>query len=263
MPSIAELVGEAWDPDRLALALVPFALAFTRVDSIRNALSGPGGFSVTVTLPRAVTTAWAFVNVPAEGGVNVSLPGLALVPVIAAVTAVLSAGYLARLDAGLGGFDRSFVAGIGAFVLPLFGFQVLQFGAVALLVPVALVGPAALLVLLPLFLVLAYLFYATPFLVVTEDRGLVGALARSYDLATTDGAHLSYAVQYAVVVLALSMPASLVVRNGGVAGIVGSAAVLAPVGLALDGATMLYLRRRVRGEDPTPAVRRVDGEWDY
>ena len=52
----------------------------------------------------------------------------------------------------------------------------------------------------------AYLFFATPYLLVTEGLSLVPALSKSLDLATSDEQFLFFFLQYVLVSAAVSVP---------------------------------------------------------
>lgn len=90
---------------------------------------------------------------------------------------------------------------------------------------------------IPLSLLLGYLFYATPFLIVLRDDDLLPALRRSYALATEGGPHLRFAADYCGLVVAGSLLATLVVATLGVVGVVLGAVAVAQLSLALAFAT--------------------------
>jgi hypothetical protein len=90
---------------------------------------------------------------------------------------------------------------------------------------------------IPLSLLLGYLFYATPFLIVLRDDDLLPAPRRSYALATEGGPHLRFAADYCGLVVAGSLPATPVVATLGVVGVVLGAVAVAQLSLALAFAT--------------------------
>jgi hypothetical protein len=104
----------------------------------------------------------------------------------------------------------------------------------------ALAGLAAVVGVLA-FVALGYLFWAAPFLVVTRETDLVSALRGSFALATAGGPYFAYSVGYLAVVIALSVPTTLVVVNLGLVGVVVGAVLFAPFGLTLALATVRFV----------------------
>lgn len=254
MPSIGARLGDA--NDRLSrhglwqYALVPLVLAALNSRQIGNVLHSQydfhAGFSLGVPIP--VTDAWAFVSTPTPGGgIHVGptvLAGIGLFAVVIVLQGVLLAGYLGGLTRGLRGKPPKFGAAIGEYWLPFLGFALVL---LVLFLPPALLalGPVALRGLLVvwflLFVVGGYLLYATPYLIVLHDVSLRRALGWSVSLATAGGAYLRFAVGYAVVVLLVSVPATLVVANLSVVGVLIGVVGLAPVGLVFDTATLVFV----------------------
>lgn len=256
-----------------ALALVPLVTALLDVERIGAVLAHEGvHFGFQVGLPVAVVDLWQFVGVPNRGvGVNVGGPvdpplALAVVPVAVAARAALAAGYFGGIRGALETGSPDFPAGVRGYFLPFLLFTAVP---VALLLPLALVARSGdtrallplVVVLLPAVFVASYLFYATPYLVVLRETGLVAAARASLDLALDGGAYLRFALGYAVFVLVVSAAATAVVVNLGAVGVAVGAAAAAPLGLAANVATM----RLVADVDPAaPALglrdaRRSDG----
>jgi len=231
----------------LALALVPFVSVFLDVTNIVRVVSFRGGHAgITFRFPAAVVDYWTFASVPnPPDGVHVT-GTLLFVPVAILLKAALAAGYLGSIAEATGTGRYDFAANVRRYVVPFLGYIAITFllGSGAVLLGL-LGGPggAALLVflLVPLFLIFGYLFYATPYLIVLRDVGLVAALRESYAYAIGDGAYAAFAIRYLVAVLLLSIVGTAFVNLGAV-GIVVGAALAAPVGLILNVAVMEFVR---------------------
>jgi hypothetical protein len=257
MPDFATRLADGWRRvlDALPLALVPLLFALTDVNKLQSVIA-VDGFHVGFRLgtPISVVTLWQFVSLP-QSGVNVD-PGVPLetlpvvvvtVPVLLVVQAALSAGYFGSVADHLETGEYRFVANAAAYFLP---FLVLTVAPVVLLLPLALglVGLGAaprsggLLVLAVVaFVLLAYLFYATPYLVVLRDTGVLSAARGSYALAVSGGPYLAYAAGVALFVLAVSPVATVVVVNIPVLGLPLGLLVGSVLGLALNTATMRFV----------------------
>lgn len=254
MPSIGARLSDGKqrlsEHDLWSYALVPVLLAALNGRQIRNVLSSEHDFHVGITfgLPIPVTDAWAFVSTPTPGGGFTGGPteiaGVGLFVVGLVLQGVLLAGYLGGLAQGLRGETPEFATAVGEYWLPFLGFAVVL---LAMFLPPALVmlGPRGLrgllVVWLLVFVVGGYLLYAAPYLIVLHDVGLGRAVAWSVSLATDGGAYLRFAAGYAVVVLLISIPATLVVANLSVVGVAAGVIGLAPVGLVFDTATLVFV----------------------
>ncbi|WP_318566913.1 hypothetical protein [Salinigranum marinum] len=275
MPGLTTRLADGWQRAlrSLRLALVPMVLALTNIDGMRSIVAFDGvhvGFRFGV--PGAVVTVWQFVSLP-QTGVNVdpgvpleALPvAVATVPLLLVVQAGLSAGYFGSLADELVSGDYRFVENVVSY----FGsFLILTVVPVAVLLPPALGlvglgastgGEAALGAVFVLgalvYLVVAYLFYPVPYLVVLRDTGLVAAAGASYALAVGGGAYLSYTVGIALFVFVVSPVVTVVVVNAPVVGVPIGIVAGGVLGLAVNTATMRF----VADIDPaSPAV----GEWD-
>ena len=147
--------------------------------------------------------------------------------------------------------------------------------AAALLVTflfVVVVPPLVILVV-PALLFVGYLFFGAPYLVVAEDRALVPALERSYELAVAGGPYFGFAVGFLLLGTAISIVASLVVLNLGLVGVLVGSVVAAPAGVVFGGATMAMVldvgrgstadaagTTGGRGPGATPAARSPDAK---
>lgn len=256
MPSIIARLRESSDRlsdnDLWSFALVPLVLAALNGTKITNLLQTDYDFHAGISfgVPLPVTDTWAFVSTPAASGGGVQFSGpttLIAVGVFAVgiiIQGVLLAGYLGGLNQGLRGEKPEFDAAVAAYWQRFLGFAVLL---LALFLPPVLftlttrsIAPLILLWVVAFF-VLAYLLYAAPYLIVLHDTGLGEALSWSVSLAVDGGAYLRYALGYGIVVLAISVPATLIVANVPVLGIVLGIVGLAPVGLVFDTATLVFV----------------------
>jgi hypothetical protein len=109
-----------------------------------------------------------------------------------------------------------------------------------LALPAALVSPLLVFPLMLVWLVLAYYLYATPYLFVAEERGLTDALGRSYELSQETSDYTRFAVRYLLFVAAASLVGTLFV-NLKLVGVLLGAVLAAPLGLALNAATMAFV----------------------
>jgi hypothetical protein len=244
----------------LSLALVPILFALMDTNKILAVTSFDGGhIGFKLGLPLSVVTVWQFVSLPNSGvavdtGLPVELLPLAVVtvPVLLVVQSALAAGYFGSIRNALDDKPHQFVASARRYFLP---FLVLTVLPVLVLLPLALgvfgvgalgggLGGAAVLVVLPaliVFLVAAYLFYATPYLVVLRDAGVVDAARQSYALATRGGPYAAFAAGFALFVLAVSPVATGLVVNLPVVGLPVGILGGSYLGLAANVATMRFL----------------------
>ncbi|MFB6160181.1 MAG: hypothetical protein ABEJ61_03285 [Haloferacaceae archaeon] len=275
MPGFLARLADGWRralEDLLPLALVPMLLAAANTNKVASVLTFDGvhvGFKVGA--PVSVVTVWQFVSVPNEGvtvdaGVPVETLPLAVVtvPLLLLVQAGLTAGYFGSIAAGLrtGEYDflgnvvEHFPAFLVLTAVPVLALLPLALGlfglgaagglpAAGLLFAVALVG----------FVVAAYLFYATPYLVVLRGTGVVAAARGSYELAVEGGAYFAYFVGFALFVLVVSPVASVVVVDVPVVGLPVGVIAGGVLGLAANVATTRFVA------DVDPASPDL-GSWD-
>ncbi|MDG5778546.1 hypothetical protein QA599_19025 [Haloarculaceae archaeon H-GB1-1] len=256
MPSFLQRLEDGWHVAvrHLPLAVIPLVVALFDTDKIRAIAAFDGTqFGFRLGLPTEIVDVWQFVSVPNDGvHVELGTPGVepplafALVPVWVAVKAGLMAGYFGSIRdvLGLGTYD--FAANVRSYVVP---FAVYLLAPYVVLVPVAAVvlrgGTSAMvplvIVLLLVFTVLAYLLWATPYLVVLRDTGLLAAAKRSYALATGDARYVRFSLYFAVLVLVTSAVATGVVVNLGLAGVVIGVVGFAPFGLACNVMAMRFV----------------------
>lgn len=248
MSDFGTLISEAFD--RLGefgvLAVVPLVTSLLAFDNFeRAAASGEFDFHAGVVFgfPNAVVDLWTFVSLPAsDPGVRVAEP-FWLVVVVFAVQSALTAGYLGSINRRLDGDRIDFLGNVRRYLVPITAYQALAWGVtlVALLGGV-LTGPFVLL-LFPAFLLLNYLFFAAPYLIVVRDASVGAAIRESYEWAIAGGDYFAYGVRYLAAVAAVSIPTTLVAVNLGLVGVAVAAVATAPVGLAFSVATTTFVQR--------------------
>lgn len=247
----------------LELALVPFVVALFNVDAIQQTLASESDFylGVSFSFPSAVVDVWAFVNVPREslyvgtGGPEANLGGLfvyfsvvsalAATVLMAVLQSMLTAGYLGSLRQRLATGSYDFGSAVRRYTVPLVAYQLAELFLGLTLVTVGVfAGPnlvALVLVALPLYFVLAYLFYPVPYLVVLREQGFVDAIRGSVSLAISDESYFAYTLGFMGFVALVSLVGTVIVANLGIAGIVVGAIAAAPLGLALNMTTLRFL----------------------
>ncbi|WP_217635372.1 hypothetical protein [Halobellus clavatus] len=276
MPDFVTRISAGMDraSEHLTLALVPVLLALFQTDKIVAIASFDGGhLGFKFGLPLSAITVWQFVSVPNSGvavftGQPIEMLPFAVVtaPVLVVVQAAVTAGYFGSLRAALDDEPRRFFEHSRQYFVPFFVLIAVPFLAV---LPFALgifglgsltgsIGAVALVLVIPAllgFLVAGYLFYATPYLIVLRDDGLIDAARRSYALATEGGPYVSYAVGFALFVVLVSPFATGFVVNVPVVGIPVGILGGAVIGLGANFATMRF----VADLDPETSVER---SWD-
>lgn len=203
----------------------------------------PGGTDLTVDTPFDIVAG------------SLESIGLAIVPLIV-IGAIVSVVVLAVLEAVyVGGLDRRLeheriepVACVLRYAPRLILYNLLIIGGFAVLLPVLLVAPLLVLVAFPVMFVLAYIFYAVPFLFVVDDARFLEAFSRSYGLAIGSGAYFWFAVWYAVAAAVASLVVSMLVSIGGPIGLLLAIGLATPLGLVLTATTVSFLRELVELE---------------
>ena len=256
MPSFTDRLGDATDQldsrDLWAYAAVPLLLAALNWNKIHDVLTDPSDFRIGLSfaLPVPVTDPWSFVSAPTNGvevagGADVF--GAAVLGGLLVLQGPLLAAYLGGLRHRLAGDDIGWTGALRRYWLRLLGFAVVLLAMnfpPALFVVAGVVGdavPVLVLLWLVVLVTLGYLFYATPYLVVLHDAGLLAALSRSVSLALRNETYLRYALAYLGTAIALSIPATLIVTNVPILGILLGVVGLAPVGLLFDTTTLLFV----------------------
>lgn len=260
--SFADRLVDGWQRSNRArwLASVPVVTALLSFDKIAR-IASHSGFSVGFKLflfPSPAENVWTYVRVP-QSGITVETPGpLWLLPVSVLVYSVLLGGFLGSVRRLLDGEETefAFVRDSLAYLRQMAvwtGIPIAVFGGLAL--AGGSVPPLAVGLLFVSVVVLGYLFYAAPFLVVLRDAGILDALTASYRFAVGGGAYAAYGFAYVAFGLAVSAVASTVVVNLGIVGLLVGVPAVARLGLATSTATMRFVSD-LDPESPTLC------EWD-
>lgn len=256
---------------RPLLALVPLLGGLTSTGQFERAARADTAFQVNFGLPAPVAGLWTFLDAPSPDGLTAfgtplgairGQPELLATAVLVAVAGLLLVGlltavYLGAIDDVLAGrapdhrdnlrrhapvtlaFAALELLGLLALVLATLG--VLGVGrsrAAVLVVPLVLGGLVAL-----------YLLTPGVYVGVAADLAPVPAFRRGLDIALT-GTYLLFALAHAAVVAAVSVPLSAVAFSAGRPSLLLGGLVAAPVGLALNAATMALVRRRAGFRNP-------------
>lgn len=257
MVSFIDLLSRSWGRSnkRLDLAVVPVLNALVQVSNFEKLAQFDGiHFGLKFPVPAPIMGVWSFTSLPNPGGggdVQVFGPLWAL-PLFVVFEAVLMAGYVGSLDDVLTSDGFDFPGSVREYFLPMLVYNVLGTALLLGLFAFVLAGGGFLLVLIafPLFFALVYFFWAAPFLVVIEDRGVIDALSASYDLGTGGGEYFEYFWKHVGVGAVVSLPITGLVVNTGVVGAALGAILVATLGQAFVIATITFLHDFL--DDSTP-----------
>lgn len=262
MPAFTTRLSEGWERalQHLPLAGIPILLALFNTNKLLAVLRFDGGhIGFKFGLPVSVVTVWEFVSVPNSGvSVNTGVPVEALpiaivtVPVLLLVQAVLTAGYFGSIRNTLYGEPYEFIPNSKRYFVP---FVIITGIPTLLLLPFAagvigsgalgggFGGPSVVLLLLGVvgFVILGYLFYPVPYLVVLQQTGVVVAARRSYTLATQSGPYFAYTAGFVLFVLAVSPIFTVLVVNIPVIGLPVGIIAGGVLGLAVNSMTMRFI----------------------
>jgi len=270
MPSFTTRLSDGWQQsqEHIALALVPLVTALLNTEKLSAVLTFDGfHFGFRFGTPTSVVNLWTFVGPPNQGvNVNVGVPfvdpplAFVVIPLGVIVQSALTAGYFGSIEEALSTGSFSFTANVRQFFVPFLLFTLVP---LVVYLPLALLGlgggldvlVAFVVLLLPLMIIVGYLFYATPYLIVLQEIGLIPAAKRSYELAVQGGAYLSYFLGFLVFVFLVSLVASIFVINVPIIGLVIGLLGGAVLGLAANFTTMRF----IADIDPgSPSL----GTWD-
>lgn len=214
----------------------------TGIESRESTAPSGGQFDLTVDTPLET------VVLPLEGaGLEIGAWLAFVLVAYAAVAAVLAAVYVGGLDRCLRGEPAAVPTCVAAYGPRFFAYNLLVYGAVAALVPFVLLSPTVLLLAFPALVLLAYLFYAAPFLFVVADAGVLEAFRRSYGFAVGERTYLTFALWHVGVAVVSSLVLSLSVSAGG-AGFLFALVVAVPLALVLTAASVSFVRELVEAE---------------
>jgi len=215
------------------LAVVPFVASLLSLSKVQQALSAGGG-GVTFPFPSGLPTLWTYVSLPGVAGTGTGTAAsptalLTVVPLLLVgllVTSALEAGFLGALDGRIGHSGRGFTGSVEQFTLRMVGVNLVRTAVVLVALPFVVVPPLLVLALVAV-VVLSYLTYGLPFVVVTQETGVVTALGRTVDYATDGGSYARFGFGHLVAGAVASLVLSVLARNAGVLGILVGAAIVA------------------------------------
>jgi len=215
----------------LGLFLVNVFLAFMSIDNIRRVLEF-NGFHVgfRLSLPVTVPTVWDFVEPPpSPPSYYVASAWFIIALISLIVNSVITYFYL-RIIMSRGLDHQPPSTPIRIIDLILYGLIGLFFAAI-----IVVAGLAALM-LFPLVIILYYFIYATPYIIVAENKNIAEALATSIKLAST-GTYLTYTLTYIAIVLLISPILTLITVNTKLPGIIVGSVIAGIIGLWLTSST--------------------------
>ncbi|WP_254766412.1 hypothetical protein [Salinilacihabitans rarus] len=210
-------------------------------------IGGPSGTTASSGLDVTIETPFETVALPLDAvGAAATVWIGAVVLAYAALAAAVAAGYLGGIDRRLRRDPASIAACVVAYAPRLFAYYLVVFAAILALVPVLVVAPPLLVLALPAAVVLGYLFYAAPFLIVVDDAGVVESFRRSYGFAVEGGPYFRFALGHVLVAAGASIALSVAV-SAGPAGFVLALLAATPLGLVLTAATVSLVQDLVDG----------------
>lgn len=233
----------------IALSIVNIILSLLDFEAINRALSFRGihiGFKFH--LPTIIVRLWDLVSLPGGQGYSATtqLVPVEGMPMILVILFMLLLMLLTSIVAYI--YLRIIVVkAIGREVplnyiriIDLFLFQLLIMALMLLIVPIAFANIATGILFFILMLIIYYFIYATPFIIVIHDKGVMEALKQSISLAMR-GEYLGFTLIYIVVTLILSPMYTILVVDGKIAGLIISLPLAGITGLWLTTATTLMI----------------------
>ncbi|NGM68759.1 hypothetical protein G6M89_07005 [Natronolimnobius sp. AArcel1] len=174
-----------------------------------------------------------------------------LIAIYGVIGAAITAGYLGGIDRRLRGERAAPLTCIAQFAPRMLLYYAVFFGAMLLALPILLIAPSLLLLAIPLLILIGYLFYAVPFLLIVDDAGVLESFRRSYSFALSGGPYLSFALWHVVVTGICSLVLSVLASGGGV-GVLIALIVVVPLSLILTGATVSFCQELVDDDSSEP-----------
>ena len=239
----------------IILSLINIAFSLIDVDAISQAL-GFRGFHIgfKLSLPSIIVDLWDLVSLPGKGGFSIGAYSLvtgAMSPITAAVIslmvmflmATVSYVYLRYLTVKAIGVE---VRPNYARILDLFVFELLVVAIALLGIPLAVISVfLGGVVYMVLMLIIYYFIYATPFLIVIYDKGVVESLKQSRQLAR-ELEYFSYTLVYILITVVLSSIFTVLVVDAKMVGLLISLPLIGAVGLWLATSTTLMILKLTR-----------------
>ncbi|WP_117365669.1 hypothetical protein [Natrarchaeobaculum sulfurireducens] len=281
--------------DILPFVTVPFALSVLEVEQIERALDPTtASINLEFSLPSPLLTLWDLVDPPEPSGadtqhvgpgasnggqpgatttgtdVSIDMPletffpalesslltviGIAIL-VYAVMAGLVTAGYLGGIDRRLRDEPAAIGRCLSQYGPRLVLYHLLVFGAFLAMFPFALALPGLILLAIPVVLVLGYLFYAVPFLIVVADVSLVDAFRRSAQFGLQERAYFWFAIGHALVCAIASIVLSLLVTVGAGVGVLLALVVGPAFALLVTAATVSFVQELARTGDAGRVVR--------
>lgn len=247
-----------------ALAVVPLVASLARWrDVLAFSSRHRTHLGVKLGLPHPLADLWTFVDAPAPGqqelyvdapvATGQGLTADVLVTAVAFIvgSGLLMAGYVGSIDQFVRRGRCDFLANVRRYGARMVGFQAVVYVFLLVLVGVGTVHSGFLVVGLVVGFLAWVLLYLAPFLVVVEDRPLGDAFRRSLELVTNHGEPIAFLALYAVVVLSVSLPVSLL-TNADLPGVLVAAVLASAAGLFLTVFAVLFVRELVSATPPSP-----------
>jgi hypothetical protein len=258
------------------LALVPLVAGLLSVDQLERAARADVTMQINFGLPTPVAGVWTFLNAPTESGVSVfgysstavaNRPELLVTGIGVAggsllLVGLLTAVYLGSIDDALAGRSSDPVENLRRYAPVTLAFAALQVCFLLVLLVlgggILAAGAIATALFVPVFVVALvgyYLLAPGVYAGVAADLGPRRAFRRGARIALTAD-YVVFALAYAALVAVCSVPLSSMAFSAGLPSILLTALVAAPVGLALNAATMAFVRYRVgeANDGPRPPV---------
>ncbi len=213
------------------LFLVNVFLAFMSIDNIRRVLEFNGfhiGFRLS--LPVTVPTLWDFVEPPPTPPSHYVVSLWFIIALISLIVNSVITYFYLRIIMSRGLDYQPPSTPVRIIDLILYGLIGLFFAVI-----IVLAGVAAL-ILFPLVIILYYFIYATPYIIVAENKNIAEALATSIRLAST-GTYLAYTLTYIAIVLLISPILTLITVNTKLPGIIVGSVIAGIIGLWLTSST--------------------------
>ena len=201
-------------------------------------------YGLKITLPKSIPVLWDFVSLPTKVNVNLlPLPfSLILGYIITVFSSFIIGGYLGvilREAQGAGG--EGFLDHSKRYFKEILCYNLLWYTLMVLLVVFAKITiPLLAIPLILLYFIIYYFIYATPFIIVSQNLDFKGALSLSIEVAKKRE-FLVYTLTYALIVLFLSIPFTILVVNGKIVGIIVGLIASSIPSLWLSASTMLLV----------------------
>lgn len=232
------------------LAVLPFLfdvifLTNTFVETSRTYSFRIGAkFSLPFYFP-SLTNVYDF---PSRRGVSVNLPLFEFAPIFGAASSVVytviiafvSAGYLGKLHSSVRGGSSSFGVSAARYFFRILAFAVLWLALTLVGAIIAVAQLEAGILYFLLILLVGYLVFLTPFVIVADNVSFAEALGRSISASVSlSSKTISFVLLYGLATLVVSVPVYLIL-NAGLLGFFVALAAFAFVGTVLVASTFYF-----------------------